>query len=218
VSRRVLALELAVQVAVLSLPMAALLFLFKEETYRRRPGFGKALVIGFSLWGRMAGVNLFVLLAASGWWASHVLRALPGPGGTLLGLVVWLVSLYAWLRLAYACVIVAEGGASPWAALKGSWKLRGARETTSAGHSLSPFHIGLNGGLGSDLPLIVGASVIISWSGFDDQVPPLTKGAVPVLLFSLRGLLMLGYIQMLGQFYTEREKRSIAKQPAGLAA
>ncbi len=219
VSQPVFALELVVQVVVLSLPMAALLFLFKEDAHRRRPGFGKALGVGLSLWGRMALVNLFILVAASGWWASHVLRALPGPGGALLGLVVWLVSLYAWLRLAYACVIVVEGETTPWAALKSSWRLRGARETTTpAGRSLSSFHIGLNTGLDSDLPLIVGASVIISFAGLETLVPSLAEGAAGVLLFSLRGLFMLCYIQMLAQFYTEREKRTITRQPAGLAA
>lgn len=215
----VFSLELLLQVGVLSLPLASILFLFKEEARGRHPGIAKALATGFAFWGRMAVTNLVLTVVIGAWSMIQWVPDLQVLSRASMSLLALLISMYVWLRLAYASVIIMDPKMTPGAALKLSWNMRGAREMLPPGRYLSPVRLGLNMSLGTDLPLMFFVAMILKHSGLLLSAPPAILGLhTSTLAFCLRGLLNLSYMSLLFQFYTERNKQSIAKQLTRLAA
>ena len=183
-------LEPLFQTAVLSLPMASILFLWIENTRSRRPSLGEALRTGLSLWGPLAAVNLLLIIAGNAWRLAEDMTGYSVGLTLALGL---LLLLFVWARIVYASILLVERRLSPAAALSASWRITKGQEFISS------------------FSLCIMTDVMVRYSGLIRPLPALAvETATTTMLYSLRSLLIVSWYALLYKFYQDRRQTPAA--------
>jgi hypothetical protein len=181
-------LEPLFQTAVLSLPMASILFLWIENTRSRRPGFGESLRTGLSLWGPLAAVNLLLIIAGNALQLSEDIAGFSREVTIGLGLLL----LFVWVRIVYASILLVERRLSPTAALCASWRITKGQ------------------GFISGFSLWIMMDVMARFSGLIRPFPSRAETAADAMVHSLFGLLNISWCALLYKLYLERRQTQAA--------